>query len=410
MPRPSQLVGDAQAGCRAAAPARSGRRRGGSSRRRAGRPCARRAEAAAAGHASHARRRRARRRQQRGRRAMPSASSICQRARSGSATAFDDRAHLERGHARERRGAQHPEALHRLDLAAVAAAHPPDRADRQHEGIRQRRRAAASSSGIGADAFPTRERRPRVDQIAVDGFGSDHERGGGSVRAPAMPMWSTAVGRCSRERRGGRDGGLDRADPADEGFHPVDRRELSGGRGDDEHGRNARRPCRPATAGLRPCASSVRARSVAGAGTGRVRRAVNGAYEAAAAITPARVNTRSPFCASTRIVSPAREVALEQPQRERVLEQALDRPLERPRAVGRIPAGLGERLLRGVGQLELEAALGEPRRAAARAAARRSRRAARARAAGTRRSRRSGSGTRAGSARASPRRCGCSTS
>ena len=55
------------------------------------------------------------------------------------------------------------------------------------------------------------------------------------------------------------------------------------------------------------------------------------------------------------------EVALEQPQRERVLEQPLDRPLQRPRAVGRIPAGLGEHLLRGVGQLEREPALGEPR-------------------------------------------------
>ena len=42
------------------------------------------------------------------------------------------------------------------------------------------------------------------------------------------------------------------------------------------------------------------------------------------------------------------EVALEQPQRERVLEQPLDRALERPGAVGRVPAGLGERLLRGV--------------------------------------------------------------
>lgn len=35
------------------------------------------------------------------------------------------------------------------------------------------------------------------------------------------------------------------------------------------------------------------------------------------------------------------ELALEQPQRERVLEQALDRALQRPGAVGRVPAGLG---------------------------------------------------------------------
>ena len=55
------------------------------------------------------------------------------------------------------------------------------------------------------------------------------------------------------------------------------------------------------------------------------------------------------------------ELALEQPQRERVLDQALDRALERPGAVGRIPARLGDQLLRRVGQLEREPALGEPR-------------------------------------------------
>ncbi len=54
------------------------------------------------------------------------------------------------------------------------------------------------------------------------------------------------------------------------------------------------------------------------------------------------------------------EVAFEQPERERVLEQPLNRPLERTRAVGRVPAGLGERRLRRVGQLEAETALGEP--------------------------------------------------
>ena len=54
------------------------------------------------------------------------------------------------------------------------------------------------------------------------------------------------------------------------------------------------------------------------------------------------------------------EVAFEQPQRERVLDQPLERALERPRAVGGIPAGLRDGLLRRVGQLEREAALGEP--------------------------------------------------
>ena len=54
------------------------------------------------------------------------------------------------------------------------------------------------------------------------------------------------------------------------------------------------------------------------------------------------------------------EVAFEQPQRERVLEQPLDRALQRTRAVGRVPARLDDRLLRGVRQLEREPALGEP--------------------------------------------------
>ena len=71
------------------------------------------------------------------------------------------------------------------------------------------------------------------------------------------------------------------------------------------------------------------------------------------------MKTRSPFWASTRITSPGDEVALEQPDRERVLEQALDRALQRAGAVGRIPARVADRRLRRVGQLELEPALGE---------------------------------------------------
>src|SRR5688572_11525541 len=54
------------------------------------------------------------------------------------------------------------------------------------------------------------------------------------------------------------------------------------------------------------------------------------------------------------------EVALEQAQRERVLDDALDRALERAGAVGRIPALLRERFLRRFRQLELETPLREP--------------------------------------------------
>src|SRR6476659_9832027 len=56
-----------------------------------------------------------------------------------------------------------------------------------------------------------------------------------------------------------------------------------------------------------------------------------------------------------------RELALEQSQRERVLDQPLQRALERTRTVGRIPAGVGDDLLRVVGELELDAAIGKAR-------------------------------------------------
>src|SRR4051812_25338050 len=54
------------------------------------------------------------------------------------------------------------------------------------------------------------------------------------------------------------------------------------------------------------------------------------------------------------------EVALEEPKRERVLDQPLDRALQRASAIGRVPAGLREHLFRSVGDLEVEAALGQP--------------------------------------------------
>src|SRR5712691_6569260 len=53
------------------------------------------------------------------------------------------------------------------------------------------------------------------------------------------------------------------------------------------------------------------------------------------------------------------EVAFEQPQGQRVLDHPLDRTLERPGAVRRVPAGFGQDVLRLVGELELDAAVGE---------------------------------------------------
>ena len=76
--------------------------------------------------------------------------------------------------------------------------------------------------------------------------------------------------------------------------------------------------------------------------------------------TPGGSNTSSPSRASTRTVSPSREPPFEQRARERVLDEPLDRALERPRAVRRIPALLGEQLLRLVRDLELDPPLREP--------------------------------------------------
>ena len=54
------------------------------------------------------------------------------------------------------------------------------------------------------------------------------------------------------------------------------------------------------------------------------------------------------------------EVALKQPQRQRILEQPLNRPLERTRPIGRIPARIADRLLRLVGELDLQVASSQP--------------------------------------------------
>ena len=54
-----------------------------------------------------------------------------------------------------------------------------------------------------------------------------------------------------------------------------------------------------------------------------------------------------------------RELTREHALGERVLEVLLDCPLERPRAVLRVPADLGEEVLGPVGELDAELALGE---------------------------------------------------
>src|SRR5581483_11618605 len=53
------------------------------------------------------------------------------------------------------------------------------------------------------------------------------------------------------------------------------------------------------------------------------------------------------------------ELVLEQPQGERVLDQPLERALQRPGAVGRVPTRVGDGLLRRVRELQREPPLGQ---------------------------------------------------
>src|SRR6516165_9790824 len=65
-------------------------------------------------------------------------------------------------------------------------------------------------------------------------------------------------------------------------------------------------------------------------------------------------------CIDTHRVT-LREPTLEQLPRQRILEQLLDRTLERPGPVRRIPSRFRDELPPGIGDLELDAALRKPR-------------------------------------------------
>ena len=77
----------------------------------------------------------------------------------------DDRAHLERGHAGELAGAQHGEALHRLDLAAGRAADAGRGADRADARLGKRGARGREQRVVGQRASTgratTRSRRSR---------------------------------------------------------------------------------------------------------------------------------------------------------------------------------------------------------------------------------------------------------
>ena len=94
------------------------------------------------------------------------------------------------------------------------------------------------------------------------------------------------------------------------------------------------------------------------------------------------------------------EVAGEELRGERVLDHPLDGPLERPGAVDRVVAGVGDGLARLLAELERELPLGEQLAQPAELDLDDAARGPRGRAAGRPPSRRPGSGTRAGTRRA----------
>ena len=101
-----------------------------------------------------------------------------------------EHAHLERGTPRERGGAQHRVALHRLDLAAVSSRRraPRSRSARRARSGSARRAAATSPRSAGMRSGDP----ARVVGVAVDRLAADHELG--AVERP----------RARRSRRAGR--------------------------------------------------------------------------------------------------------------------------------------------------------------------------------------------------------------
>ena len=74
---------------------------------------------------------------------------------------------------------------------------------------------------------------------------------------------------------------------------------------------------------------------------------------------PEQSKTISPLRTSATIGIAALELSFQQRQRQRVLQVLLDRPLERPRAVGRVVARLGQEVARPVGEAQRQPALGQ---------------------------------------------------
>ena len=173
-------------------------------------------------------------------------------------------------------------------------------------GCSSRTRAARSSRRSGSAR--TRPSRARTWQARSR-----------SVKVPARRQ-------AGHDRRDLRRSGSDLQ--ARRGGRPLARPRLSGARGEPDAGSPRRRGRRAARAFSRAARPSARPRPA------RRCRRLAGVVRALSA--PGKADLAELGVRADRVA--LGELALEQPQRERVLEQPLDRALQRPRAVGRVPA------------------------------------------------------------------------
>ena len=145
------------------------------------------------------------------------------------------RAQLDCGDPRERRGAQHAEALHRLDLARRPAADARARGDREDMRLGQRAARSHEQRRVGSDPLDARQHRRRVDHVAVDRLRAENESrrldrlrtGDADVEDGRRRMVGEPARGCERR--------LDGPDPAAERLETVDEVELAFGRRDYQH-------------------------------------------------------------------------------------------------------------------------------------------------------------------------------
>jgi hypothetical protein len=150
-----------------------------------------------------------------------------------------DRPHLDRRYARERRGMEHAEALHRLHVAAVRAIDVGARADRGNVCVGEHRSNRRQEHRIGVQLA----RDERRASVAVEGAFADHDRAGRQSRGAARTGDAHVQHRIgawfAREACCGRGGRVDRSHAAGEHLdvEPFGAVQFGLGGGDDQQHR-----------------------------------------------------------------------------------------------------------------------------------------------------------------------------